>query len=95
VVVDGRFVTDEPSMYLAIGEAINGPGGYFGADPDGLADCLSGGFGAAVPFALEWTSSDTARETVGTEPPLSDATGSHWDTVLTVFAKKRVTVTLR
>lgn len=68
VVVDGRFVTDVPGLYLAIGEAVNGPGGYFGADPDGLSDCLNGGFGAKTPFTVEWTSADTALEAVGKVP---------------------------
>jgi len=33
---------------------VNGPGGYFGADLDALADCLRGGFGATTPFTLVW-----------------------------------------
>jgi hypothetical protein len=28
--LDGRYITDEPGLYLALGEAFNGPGGYFG-----------------------------------------------------------------
>src|SRR2546421_5312984 len=41
--LDGRFVTDVEGFYCAIGEAINGPGGYFGLNLDALDDCLSGG----------------------------------------------------
>ncbi|MGP3917619.1 barstar family protein [Nonomuraea sp. 10N515B] len=42
----GRFgqfaphITDEVAFYRAMGEAINGPGGYFGRNLDALDDCL-------------------------------------------------------
>jgi len=58
--LDGAHVTDDPSFYCALGEAINGPGGYFGADLDGLADCFRGGFGATPPFRLVWLHSEVA-----------------------------------
>lgn len=50
--LDGTYVTDAGSFSCALGEAINGPGGYFGWNLDALADCLRGGFGATVPFTL-------------------------------------------
>lgn len=59
--LDGRFVTDEDALYCAMGEAINGPGGYFGWNLDALNDCLGGGFGARTPFTLNWHSFATAR----------------------------------
>ncbi|TDQ53343.1 barstar family protein [Actinorugispora endophytica] len=51
---DGRHVVDELSFYCALGEAINGPGGYFGKGVDSFNDCLNGGFGAIRPFKLNW-----------------------------------------
>jgi RNAse (barnase) inhibitor barstar len=60
--LDGRFVTDVEGFYCAIGEAINGPGGYFGWNLDTLDDCLSGGFGARAPFRLAWHDSAIARQ---------------------------------
>ncbi|WP_410812260.1 barstar family protein [Micromonospora sp. 067-2] len=60
--LDGRFVTDIEGFYCAIGEAINGPGGYFGWNLDALDDCLGGGFGARTPFLLVWHNSAVARE---------------------------------
>jgi RNAse (barnase) inhibitor barstar len=60
--LDGRFVTDIEGFYCAIGEAINGPGGYFGWNLDALDDCLCGGFGAQAPFRLTWHDSGVARE---------------------------------
>jgi RNAse (barnase) inhibitor barstar len=60
--LDGRFVTDIEGFYCAIGEAINGPSGYFGWNLDALDDCFSGGFGARAPFRLVWHDSAVARE---------------------------------
>lgn len=55
-------MTDVEGFYCAIGEAINGPGGYFGWNLDTLDDCLSGGFGAQAPFRLAWHDSAIARQ---------------------------------
>ncbi|NUT98926.1 MAG: hypothetical protein HOY78_43685 [Saccharothrix sp.] len=60
--LDGRFVTDVEGFYCAIGEAVNGPGGYFGWNLGALADCANGGFGARAPFRLVWHDSAVARE---------------------------------
>ncbi|MEH0841254.1 barstar family protein [Micromonospora sp. CPCC 205711] len=60
--LDGRFVTDIEGFYCAIGEAINGPGGYFGWNLDALDDCLRGRFGARAPFRLVWHDSAVARQ---------------------------------
>jgi RNAse (barnase) inhibitor barstar len=60
-VLDGRHITDRSALFLALGEAVNGPGGYFGANLDALNDCLRGGFGATAPFTLDWQDSGTAR----------------------------------
>ncbi|MFD7660398.1 barstar family protein, partial [Actinosynnema sp. NPDC059797] len=59
--LDGRFVTDVEGFYCAIGEAVNGPGGYFGWNLHALHDCLGGGFGARTPFRLVWHDSAVAR----------------------------------
>ncbi|WP_229076020.1 barstar family protein [Actinoplanes sp. DH11] len=59
--LDGRHVTDEEGFYCAIGEAVNGPGGYFGWNLEALHDCLLGGWGAAPGFRLVWHDSAVAR----------------------------------
>ncbi|MGW3986243.1 barstar family protein [Streptomyces sp. NPDC004830] len=59
--LDGRHITDEPGLYLALGEAVNGPGGYFGACLDALVDCLRGGFGHTSPATLHWEHAEVAR----------------------------------
>jgi RNAse (barnase) inhibitor barstar len=57
----GRNITDEEGFYCAIGEAVNGPGGYFGWNADALHDCVSGGWGATWPFRLVWHDVNVAR----------------------------------
>lgn len=59
---DGRHITDEPGLYLALGEAVNGPGGYFGGCLAALVDCLRGNFGHTSPATLLWRDAKTARE---------------------------------
>ncbi|MFE5009102.1 hypothetical protein ACFVAQ_43805 [Streptomyces sp. NPDC057651] len=60
--LDGRHVTDQPGLYLSLGEAINGPGGYFGTCLAAVDDCLRGGFGYTSPATLLWHNSSAARE---------------------------------
>jgi len=60
--LDGRYVTDVEGFYCAVGEAVNGPGGYFGWNLDALDDCLRGGWGATTPFRLLWHDADVARQ---------------------------------
>ncbi|WP_234285352.1 barstar family protein, partial [Streptomyces venezuelae] len=55
------LVTDEPGLWLALGEAVNGPGGYFGGDFHALHDCLGGDFGFTAPATLTWRNADVAR----------------------------------
>ncbi|MEU9117880.1 barstar family protein [Streptomyces sp. NPDC048483] len=74
--LDGRFITDEPGFCLAIGEAVNGPGGYFGRCLAALDDCLCGHFGATVPFTVIWHHSQVARRHLGR---VLDSTGEPYD----------------
>ncbi|MDI6102306.1 barstar family protein [Actinoplanes sp. NEAU-A12] len=61
--LDGRFVTDVHGFFCALGEAVNGPGGYYGWNFYAVHDCLtSAGFGARGPFRLIWHDSAVARE---------------------------------
>ncbi|MGP3777198.1 barstar family protein (plasmid) [Streptomyces sp. SDT5-1] len=60
-VLDGRYITDEPGLHLALGEAVNGPGGYFGGCLAALDDCLRGTFGHTAPATLHWHDAATAR----------------------------------
>ncbi|MET9662348.1 barstar family protein [Streptomyces sp. NPDC006510] len=59
--LDGQHITDEPGLYLALGEAVNGPGGYFGGCLAALDDCLGGTFGYTAPATLIWRNAATAH----------------------------------
>jgi hypothetical protein len=61
-VLDGQHVEDPASFFCAIGEALNGPGGYFGSNFMALSDCLrirsrAGG----LSLRLVWTSAEVAQ----------------------------------
>jgi len=62
VTLDGTWVTDIPSFWLSLGEAINGLHGYFGWNLDALSDCLCGGFGALPPLTIHLTHYEKVRE---------------------------------
>jgi hypothetical protein len=68
--LDGRHITDEPGFYCALGEAVHGPGGYFGQDADSLIDCLCGSRGTLPdpPPTLVWHDTRTARACLGVTP---------------------------
>ncbi|MEU9199846.1 barstar family protein [Streptomyces sp. NPDC048332] len=55
-VIDGSEVTGPERFWDVVGEAVNGPGGYFGRGLDSFADCLRGGMGTPDDgdFVLEW-----------------------------------------
>lgn len=60
--LDGRYVTDYDGFYCAIGEAVNGPGGWFGGDLFWLHENAGTGDGGATPgFRMIWHDSEVAR----------------------------------
>lgn len=68
-VIDGSGITGLESFWDAIGEAVNGPGGYFGRGLDAFADCLSGGFGTPDDgvFVIEWRDHTRSARALGHE----------------------------
>ncbi|MFF0034597.1 barstar family protein [Streptomyces mirabilis] len=62
--LDGRHIVDESSFYCALGESINGPGGYFGWNLSAVDDCLSSNWGASSPFTLNWHYSAESRRRI-------------------------------
>lgn len=74
--LDGERVQDAAGLYCALGEAVNGPGGYFGADLDSLRDCLRGGFGAQPPFELRWKAADLTRARLASASATASASAS-------------------
>jgi RNAse (barnase) inhibitor barstar len=65
--INGDRVNDTRGFYQVVGEAVNGPGGYFGQDLDSLSDCLVGGFGTPEDhhFIFVWTNSVRSRAVLG------------------------------
>nr|WP_240529816.1 barstar family protein [Streptomyces mangrovisoli] len=95
VTLDGRHIVDEDSFYCAIGEAVNGPGGYFGWNLAALDDCLCGGFGTAGPFTLVWESSAEARARVEEAEPRDPGEEPLFGVLLDIFRDRGVDVVLR
>jgi len=61
----GGHIDDDHDFYLAIGEAVHGPLGYLGGDPQAMKECLNGEFGAIAPFTLIWEDSQHSAEALG------------------------------
>ncbi|MFD8686263.1 barstar family protein [Streptomyces sp. NPDC059651] len=68
-VIDGSRVTGLERFWDVIGEAVNGPGGYFGRNLDAFADCLSGGMGTPDDgdFVIEWRDHARSARALGHE----------------------------
>ncbi|MFH8618151.1 barstar family protein [Streptomyces sp. NPDC017979] len=67
-VIDGSTIAGLPDFWRAIGEAVNGPGGYFGSNFDALADCLGGGYGTPDDdddVVFEWRAHERSRTALG------------------------------
>ncbi|MGJ0118607.1 barstar family protein [Williamsia sp. MIQD14] len=92
--IDGDAISSPEDFYTEIGRAVNGPGGYFGANLDALADCLRGGFGTPDdrPFEFEWHHSDVARAQLSTQVR---GDRSVFDHIIEVFADCGVPLRLR
>ncbi len=54
VEIDGKDICCIDAFYCALGEAVNGPGGYFGRNLDALSDCFCRGFGVIPPMKIKW-----------------------------------------
>jgi Barstar (barnase inhibitor) len=92
--LDGRHITDEPGLYLALGEAVNGPGGYFGGCLDAVDDCLRGTFGYTAPATLLWRDAATAREHLSRTLAADGRPRDLFAEVLDVLAEGGMRVTL-
>ncbi|MFI8185749.1 barstar family protein [Actinacidiphila glaucinigra] len=66
-VLDGTQITTLESFWYVVGEAVNGPGGYFGRNPDAFNDCPRGGFGTPDDDAFEgqWRDHAVSRDHLG------------------------------
>ena len=67
VSIDGARATSRAGLYCELGEAANGPGGYFGSNLDALADCLSSLREAKPLFRVVWSDFSFSRTKLGEE----------------------------
>ena len=72
VTLDGAWITDIPSFWLSLGEAINGRNGYFGGCFEALDDCLRGGYGALPPLIIHLTHYEKVREALDCRAQIRD-----------------------
>jgi hypothetical protein len=89
--LDGRHITDGAAFYCALGEAVNGPGGYYGHDRDTVDDYLTGGFGAEPPFTLVWHDAEVARTCLGVTPHRNGRPPT-FEELLAFLAEERIDV---
>ncbi|GAA3022385.1 hypothetical protein GCM10020229_37220 [Kitasatospora albolonga] len=85
-------ITDEPSFWTALADALDAPDGYYGRNLDALTDCLRGGYGPEAPFTLVWHDAPRARKAL--TRPLPHSGEPYFDAVLDVLRAGGVTVTL-
>ncbi|AZM87387.1 MULTISPECIES: barstar family protein [Streptomyces] len=64
-VLDGGLIRTLDDFWRVVGEAVNGPGGYFGKNLDAFNDCLRGGYGTPESFTLEWHDHRSSRQSLG------------------------------
>lgn len=62
VTIEGQYITSLNHFFCAMGEAINGIGGYFGRNLNALIDCGRRGFGVDGAFTLIWKQSDYSKQ---------------------------------
>ncbi|WP_176611249.1 barstar family protein [Actinomadura sp. WMMB 499] len=93
--LDGTHVTDSAGFFCALGEAINGPGGYYGKNLIAVDDCMSGGYGTAGGFTLIWHDLDVARRSWKPRLPYDPYYDPSLDRVLDRLAQFGVTVERR
>ncbi|QKV94101.1 barstar family protein [Streptomyces sp. NA02950] len=63
--IAGADLATIDSFYCALGEAVNGPGGYLGSNPSALDDCLSNsGGGRRRLFRLVWRDFEVSRRNI-------------------------------
>jgi hypothetical protein len=85
VFLDGTLITTRDAFFCALGEAVNGDGGYFGSSHGGLIDCLrTAQREGAPPFRLVWRDFPSSRHALGDE---------FIDAVVSAFQEYGVSVT--
>ncbi len=63
--LDGSQISTKTGFFCALGEAVNGPGGYFGSNLDALADCMSSSYGEGPPSKIIWRNFPASQKSLG------------------------------
>ncbi|WP_241282918.1 barstar family protein [Chryseobacterium timonianum] len=82
--LDGNLFDNINEFYCAIGEAVNGPGGYFGRNFNALIDFFYGGFGVQSMAEVNWKNHDRSRKLLKRD----------FEIILEIFEERRVKVLL-
>lgn len=62
--LDGEHISTKSGFYCALGEAVNGPGGYFGSNLDALAECISSSSAERPPLKIVWRNFQTSQNSL-------------------------------
>lgn len=60
--LDGGHISTKSGFFCALGEAVNGPGGYFGSSLDALAECVSSRLGEGPLAKIVWRNFRASQE---------------------------------
>jgi RNAse (barnase) inhibitor barstar len=65
--IEGSKIATLEDFWREIGEAVNGPGGYFGRNLDAFNDCLRGGYFPedTEEFTFLWRDHQQSRQSLG------------------------------
>lgn len=83
--LDGSNIRGKSGFYCAIGEAVNGPGGYYGSNLDALASCISSEDGLGPLVDVSWENFQVSQKYLSSE---------FLDSVLSVFSEFGISVNL-
>ncbi|WP_194910096.1 barstar family protein [Catenulispora rubra] len=94
--VGHEAVTDVRALHCALGEALRGPGRYYGWGLDALDDCLGAGFGVHPPFTVVWQDSAKIRQALAdsrddNEDDAVDGV-AHFEQLVRILERNGVTV---
>ncbi|MER5638386.1 barnase inhibitor [Kitasatospora sp. NPDC002227] len=62
--LDGSHMINIAGFYCALGESVNGPGGYCGSNPSALEDCLISTPQDVAPLRLVWQNFRVAEQSL-------------------------------
>ncbi|WP_460648834.1 barstar family protein [Kribbella endophytica] len=62
VYLDGAHIAGRSAFFCELGEAVSGPGGYFGSNLDALADCIRTNSVQGRPRKVVWRDFQSSRE---------------------------------